>query len=109
MSRILILCGAAALLAGAAGADTLPVRTLPVSYADLNIHSPAGVQALMGRLEHAAQMVCNNGASIRDLNDRPRYNACRQDAVGKAVQNIGAPELVAAWRGDVRPSQVASK
>jgi UrcA family protein len=90
---------AACLAVGAAGnahaaATTTP--TLKVSYADLNLATAQGSQALYARIVDAARAVCVV-ADIRDLGAVASANACRQDAIARAVRSVHSEELASVY------------
>ena len=104
----LFLCGAIALctlqVTAQAADDALPSKR--VSYADLDISTPAGAKVLYGRIKRAAKEVCSysgfdplGAAQVRDR--------CVDYAIDNAVKGVGSPALSA-----LRPSSaihVASK
>jgi UrcA family protein len=86
---VLICCSA---LAGAAGAGTEPTRrSVTVSYGDLNLANPAGVERLYQRLRQAANRVCGDPVMVR-LSGRAQ---CTQHAVEEAVRSIDNRNLTA--------------
>lgn len=89
---------AACLAIGAAGnahaATTTP--TLKVSYADLNLATAQGSQALYARIVDAARSVCVV-ADIRDLGAVASAHACRQDAIARAVRSVHSEELASVY------------
>lgn len=84
----------AAVAAGfAAEIEPAPPREV-VRIADLNLHDPRGVAAAYGRLLWAAQRVCT-GADSADYWVRESATPCLIQAVSRAVDRIGAPQLTA--------------
>ena len=67
-------------------ADTHSVR---VSYADLNLASSPGEQALRGRVAFAARIACEIEDS-RQLDVAKETNFCRSDAINGAEPQIEA-------------------
>jgi UrcA family protein len=65
-----------------------------VRIGDLNLHDSRGVAAAYGRLLWAAQRVCA-GADSADYWVRESATPCLIQAVSRAVDSIGAPELIA--------------
>lgn len=65
-----------------------------VTISDLNLRDPRGVAAAYGRLLWAAQRVCT-GADSADYWVRASAIPCLLQAVSRAVDHIGAPELTA--------------
>jgi UrcA family protein len=106
MTRFLtapVLCLAAAATLSCAApvvaqtSDAVP-RVL-VKYGDLNIGSPAGAQALLERIEAAANTACGGAPDIRQLNQLASFEACRRSAVAGAVAAIDSPMLTATAHG----------
>jgi UrcA family protein len=65
-----------------------------VSYADLDISSPAGAKVLYSRIFAAAKEVCaQNG--VKDLGDMQRVNGCVDHAINHAVKEVDSPALSA--------------
>ncbi|HET8750185.1 MAG TPA: UrcA family protein [Sphingomicrobium sp.] len=73
-------------------------NSVRVSYADLNLVSPAGRYTLQQRIVYAARVVCVIEDS-RELALRTETNACRSDAVARAQ-----PAYEAAISSALRPS-----
>ena len=82
--------------AGSAGAATLPsdAPSVVVRYADLDITTQQGANALYRRIAAAAQRVCPD-ADIRDLDLSSQIRACQKQAIARAVQAISSPLLAA--------------
>jgi UrcA family protein len=93
---MLLAAAAASLLlaTGQAVAADTDVRTTTVRYADLDLYSDAGVQALYGRLRAAAARVCGPRAS-RDLYMQQLWRECRDDTLARAVSQLGNVKLAA--------------
>jgi len=87
-----------------------PMRNvqLRVSYADLNIHSRAGAQVLLNRLEQAAGAACGTQPTPLDIIGTHAYNNCRKAALKSAVGAIGSPELVAVYNNLPATERVAT-
>jgi UrcA family protein len=104
----IFLCSAIALCALQATAraadDGLPSKR--VSYADLDISTPAGAKVLYRRIVRAAKDVCNS-TGLDSLGAAQLTNRCIDYAIVNAVKDVGSPALSA-----LRPSspiRVASK
>ncbi|HEY2675446.1 MAG TPA: UrcA family protein, partial [Steroidobacteraceae bacterium] len=88
-----------ALEAAARASDAgLPTRT--VSYADLDISSPAGAKILYRRIESAANQVCEYGA-YWEMSLRQKQHECIDRVIDKAVKDVDSPALSA-----LRPTSV---
>jgi UrcA family protein len=71
------------------------VPELAVKYGDLDLTSPQGVQVLHRRLTAAAERVCPRTDGRISAPDKAAARECRKQAVERAVQEIGSPELAA--------------
>lgn len=71
--------------ASAAAIDDVPSKT--VAYADLNLESRSGAQALYARLRVAARQVCSS-LDDKNLGHRNAWQACLNDAVNSAVMKV---------------------
>lgn len=101
----LITIAVLALISGPAGATEAQVIAtdstgsvvlqVKVSYRDLNLSHQEGVAALYKRIKHASKQVCGHRPDIMDLHRSAQYNACRNDAVERAVADVGHPGLAA--------------
>ncbi|HEY7964803.1 MAG TPA: UrcA family protein [Steroidobacteraceae bacterium] len=76
----------------AAGAAAVTVR-----YADLNLATTAGNDALYARLVSAARQVCGEAGSIRDLGQLAAIQACQREAVANAVHSVHSTQLAAVY------------
>jgi UrcA family protein len=75
-----------------------------VSYADLNLASPAGRAALDGRIALAARQVCAIGAGV-DLKLTSQSRSCEDGAIASAAAQV---DQVTGRRGTVRVSLAAN-
>jgi len=81
-----------------------------VSYADLNLSSTQGAEALYRRIERAAGEVCYPRQE-RNLALMASRRACIHTAMSDAVTHVGSPTLMAVYNthvGRSQPLQVAS-
>jgi UrcA family protein len=97
--------GAAGLLLGLSLGAGAPVRALPVpsvavSYADLDLANAADVRRLFQRLQHAAEVVCPEQPAITDLSRRGAWQRCYRDALHRAVLQVKDCELLWAIERD---------
>ena len=93
----------------AARADDSPLQ-VKVSYADLNLSSTQGAEALYHRIKSAAGEVCYPREE-RNLALMANRRACIQKAISDAVTHVGSPTLIAVYNtheGRSQPLQVAS-
>jgi len=109
-----ILCGIA--LMNAAGAEAQlrlaePV-TKVVNYSDLNLNTPAGAQALYGRLRTAAVKVCAQYEGLT-LKAMSQQRACVDQALALAVKRVDSTTVTAYHLGRTgkaeRPVKVAAE
>ena len=70
------------------------VRIETVKFQDLNVVTPAGVEALYGRIHAAAKRVCSES----DRMQQQRAIACAKIAEAHAVENLNMPLLTAYHR-----------
>ena len=87
----------ACLFSVAHAAPAAPAAGTPsvtVSYADLNLASEEGANALYGRIAAAARAVCAaESVDIRDLGAFTRVRACETAAITGAVNAVHSPRL----------------
>ena len=85
----------AALVSGTvtAGPPADPSKT--VSYADLNLKSTAGVEALYKRIRKAAYEVCQMPTGTHQIRIESELKACKADAIDRAVLQTNLPKLTA--------------
>ena len=76
------------------GAPTIKLR-----YDDLDLAHPAGATAMLARIRGAAVKVCRASpfADSTDINSIERFDACRRQAVHRAVAQLDAPRVTAAF------------
>lgn len=96
-----LIAGLLAALAGLGGVTTVLAAETEgvllqevVKIGDLNLRDSRGVAAAYGRLLWAAQRVCT-GADSADYWVRESATPCLVRAVTRAVESIGAPQLIA--------------
>jgi UrcA family protein len=85
----------ATLVCGSAFADAPVEPSKTVSYADLNLKSSAGVEALYTRLKKAAYEVCQIPTGTHQIRIESELKACKADAIDRAVQQTNLPSLTA--------------
>ncbi len=82
---ILAIAAVASLTATAVSAQGIPTAT--VSYADLDLHSLAGMKTLHVRIRNAANSVCSVPTS-GDLASRTAAQKCRSVAITGAMKQV---------------------
>jgi UrcA family protein len=81
-----------------AGVPDESVRTITVSYGDLNLSSDQGSKALYGRIVSAARAVCGaDEVNVRDLHALALEQACETRAIARAVHQVNVPTLAALY------------
>ena len=68
-------------------------RSETVKFADLNLGSPAGVEALYGRIHAAARRVCDQPAG-----ELAATRACMTKAESEAIGKVNVPLLTAFYQ-----------
>ena len=86
---------ACAVIASSAFADD-QVRSETVKFADLNVNTPAGTEALYRRIHSAATRVCSTSSS--DPLFRVAEIACAKRAEGEAIEKLSLPQLTAFYQ-----------
>jgi UrcA family protein len=66
-----------------------------VRYADLNLGSEEGAEALYARLSAAAARACGNTPMAWEHKARTQYKACVERKLEKAVGKVGNPKVSA--------------
>jgi UrcA family protein len=79
--------------AGAAGSDS-DAPSVIVKYSETSLATNGGVNQLYRRITVAARQVCP-AASIRDLVVQQQVAQCREQAIARAISQIGNPQLAA--------------
>jgi len=72
----------------AAGVET---RTSNLSLADLDLSTPAGVDAARDRLQQTARRRCSQVADRQDLSHQPNFIACMDETLAAALRQINGP------------------
>ena len=91
------------LASGASAADAervvaaAPMKSVTVNYADLNLNTPAGVEALYARLRAASRSVCDLGLR-RALAEVVASRSCFREVLATAVGSANMPTLTARHR-----------
>jgi UrcA family protein len=88
-----LACGAAGAAAPAADIPSVAVKFSPRS-----LETDRGVNELYGRIVRAAKQVCPD-APVRDLALQQQVQACRTQAVARAIRQIDNSRLAALYAG----------
>ena len=97
---VLAACTAIGAVGSAQAANANP-PALKVHYSDLNLSTEQGSLALYGRIVRAARQVCAV-ADIRELRTVAAANACRDEAIARAVRDVNSPMLAAVYAERLR-------
>jgi UrcA family protein len=96
-NRIIRGCAAAVLLACASVAFSAPagddVRSETVKFADLDVGTTAGAEALYGRIHAAARRVCEQPAG-----ELGSVRPCMANAESQAIGKVNSPLLTAFYQ-----------
>ena len=87
--------------ASPAVADTTSVQTV-VSFSDLDLSKEADAKKLYARLQRASDHVCRDRKDVRNLALTRLQDACYQDTLARAVNNVGHPAVKAVFAADER-------
>lgn len=93
---VLVAAGSAA-QAGPVAEPGAPTTTF--RYDDLDLADPAGATAMLARIRHAAARVCRASPFTggTDINSIERFDACYRQSVDRAVAQLDAPRVTAAF------------
>jgi UrcA family protein len=69
------------------------VRRAVVRHSDIDLMSPGGPEALLQRIEDAADAVCGGEANAFSRREKEGYAECRGVAVAVAVAKMRSPAL----------------
>jgi UrcA family protein len=103
---LLIMGGVAGILAaGAAGAANLDsnVPSIVVKYDAASLTTDKGVSDLYRRITFAARKVCP-AAAMLDLDTQRLVDECRNQAVSRAIGQIGNSQLAALYASHMKNS-----
>ena len=75
MRKFIVPALAALSLAAFSTPASAETQSVAVQYADLNLDSPAGMAALEGRIQAAAQRICGK-AQVRNVHDGADQQRC---------------------------------
>jgi UrcA family protein len=83
------------LIAHGASAAQPQVKTMQVSFADLDLSKPAGAQTLYKRIKAAARNVCGPADQYTFIVSSYSLRKCIDAAVANAVAQVDRPSLTA--------------
>lgn len=99
-------CLAVSSAALADGGPHYVTHTVTVRYADLNLSSVAGANALYRRIVGAARFTC--GYSGKGLREQMEWQSCYKNAVADAVAAVNSPNLTAIYNSERPGSNVTA-
>jgi UrcA family protein len=109
VARFVTVLGVAALSfgAGAAQADDLSAAATDtaktvVGYSDLNLSNDADARSLYERLQRASARVCGDYKDLRSLAAKRSYNACYQESLARAVDEVNHSAVTAMFAAENR-------
>ena len=105
----ILLAGFALIAAAPAPAATVVVSTR-VNYADLDVSSPAGAQAMLARIETAARQLCadHSDSPLAVYNTRGRA-ACQARTVARAVGRLDQPLVSRLYAAKTAPTALSAR
>jgi UrcA family protein len=80
------------------GVTVSSAPTITISYAELDINKPRGLEVLYSRIQRAAKVVCGMDYSPQELVRGRQAKACYKTAIDDAVRQINRPTLTALHR-----------
>ncbi len=83
--------------------------TVKVSFADLELSSPAGAQSALNRIHAAAKTACGGEPDIRLLERLAIYHSCVKSTVKRAVASLDNPAVTALNAGEPGATMVANR
>ena len=100
MTRTLALTVASALaLASTPVAAESLFRSEVVRYGDLDLESPQGADALIRRIENAAENVCDSDQVHRPTDTLANSQACAAETTDEAISDTNHPTVIARYHG----------
>jgi UrcA family protein len=82
------------------------LRTMTVTYRDLNLSTVAGATTLYQRIKGAARSVC--GDEGRRFDEQRQWTICYRGAIAGAVATVHSPLLSAVHSGESNESEVTA-
>jgi UrcA family protein len=102
MGRIALIAITAVMLFASQRTCAEPAAAPPsvrVSFADLDLSSEAGAQAMLSRIRRAAAQACQQVSTNvgPDFEAMSRFDACRRGAIERSVRKLAAPVVSALY------------
>src|ERR1700730_16872710 len=83
------------------------LRTMTVTYRDLNLSTVAGATTLYQRIKGAARSVC--GDEGRRFDEQRQWKSCYRGAIAGAVATVHSPLLTAVYSGGSNGADVQAR
>ncbi|MDP3736208.1 MAG: UrcA family protein [Hyphomonadaceae bacterium] len=83
--------------------------SVAVSYADLDLSSLAGADAMLGRMRLAIRKICGDTPHPSQLSAGSRHRECVRSAMTRAVETLDHPVVTAAHSGRRPGAQTAAR
>ncbi len=82
-----------------------------VTYADLDLHSAKGAQALLQRVRNASRLVCHAAepSTPMQLDRTQTFRACVRSSLDRAVTILDAPMVTAVYRDEALTQLLAER
>jgi UrcA family protein len=94
-----LLLGIAPVIAGPQRTSAPETVGTTVSFADLDLSTPVGINAAHKRLAAAAQRLCHQFSDSRRISDRETSAACYRETLADATQRFNALLVTASAEG----------
>jgi UrcA family protein len=91
IATMVVVCVAATFNAGAHAVALDDTQTVKVGYGDLNLTTRQGKQALVRRIQRAADLVCGAPDAL-DLTREASYRNCVTNATNGALSQVKWPQ-----------------
>jgi UrcA family protein len=100
MSKPLFIALGILAIAGPSLAAPQP-PTAVVGYGDLDLTAPGDARTMLARIRKAAAQACSLNPMMQgnDIGAIERFEACRTDTLARALKQLDAPEVTAAFNG----------
>jgi UrcA family protein len=94
---VIALCAIApfAAMADQQPAMTSVTRTTHVSFADIELSTPAGQRAARERLHQIARRLCAEVAGPQDISHQSNFVACVDETLANALRQLNGPTFAA--------------
>jgi len=70
-----------------------------VTYADLDLYAPEGADALIRRIQQAADVVCGDRSGPRNITETNSVRSCEIETTEYAINDVGHPMVMGRYYG----------